>query len=100
MAHVARSIEVDAAVDDIHQQWLRYEALPHSEVHGVVGRARWRAEVLTFEPTGAGTRITLKIEYDPAGGDEGLSARIEGALRGFRSFFERRRVGAADAVLA
>ncbi len=91
MAHIARSVEVDAPVDVIHQQWLRFEELPRCAVHAVVAHVRWRAEVLTFEPISAGTRITLRIDYDPSGGDPGLTRRLDAALQSFLAFFDRCR---------
>ena len=91
MAHITRSIELDAPVDTIHEQWLRFEALPRCAVHSMVANVRWRAEVLTFEPKGNGTRITLKIEYDPTADDEVLSRRLDGVLQSFTAFFERQR---------
>jgi hypothetical protein len=90
VTHIARSIEVDAPVDTIHQEWLRFEDLPRCAAHSLVANVRWRAEVLTLEPTRAGTRITLKIEYDPSGGDAGLPCRLETVLQSFKSFFELR----------
>lgn len=94
MAHITRSIDVDAPVDTIHQQWLRFEKLPRCAAHSMVVNVRWRAEVLTFEPIPAGTRVTLRIDYDPAGGDAGLSRRVEGVLQSFASFFEWHRSSA------
>ena len=100
MAHIARSIELDAAVDTIHQQWLRFEELPRCAMHSLYANVRWRAEVLTFEPIAAGTRITLKIEFDPTGVDEVVTRRLEGVLRAFTSFFERQRAGAVETLPA
>ncbi len=93
MPHVTRSIELDAPVDTIHQQWLRWEQLPRCAAHSMVGQVRWRAEVLTFEPLDAGTRITLRIDYDAGTADAGLPRRIEGVLQSFVMFFEWRRSG-------
>lgn len=91
MAHVARSIEVDAPVDTIHEEWLRFEALPRCAAHSVVANVKWRAEVLTLQPTDTGTRITLKIEFEPSGGEEALPCRLDAMLQGFTSFFNMRR---------
>jgi hypothetical protein len=88
--HVARSIEVDAPVETIHQEWLRFESLPRCAAHSLVANVRWRAEVLTLEPTRTGTRITLKIEYEPCGTEAALPCRLETLLRSFVSFLELR----------
>ncbi len=94
MAHVTRSVEVNAPVDDVHQEWLRFEDLPRCAVHSLTVNVRWRAEVLTLQPLPTGTRISLKIEYDPGGADEGLPRRLEGVLETFASFFRARRANA------
>ncbi len=94
MAHIQRSIEVDAPVDGVHAQWLRFEGTAESGYAGLVGKARWRAEVLTFEPIAAGTRVTLKIEFDPAGGDPALAGRLDRLLARFSAFLEGGRVAA------
>jgi hypothetical protein len=86
VAHIARSIELDAQVDSVHAQWLRFEELPASGVPGLTEKIRWRAEVLTFEPTAKGTRVTVKIEFDPTGGDPGLARRVEAVLQRFLAF--------------
>ena len=91
MAHVSRSIEVDAPVDTVHQQWLRYEAAPGSPAASICAQVRWRAEVLTLEPLGDRTRITLKIEFEPGGAAASLPARMDAALKGFAAARERRR---------
>lgn len=91
MAQIARSIEVAAPVDAVHEEWLHFEERPRCAAHTLTAKVKWRAEVLTLEPTRTGTRITLKIEYDAAGGDPGLSGRLDAALQSFTSFFEARR---------
>lgn len=96
MAQVKRSIELDAPVDTIHAQWLRFEALPRCPVHSLAANVRWRAEVLTLEPLEKGTRVTLKLEYDPGGDDAKLALRLEAALQAFRAFFERVRQPAME----
>ncbi len=88
MAHVARSIEVDAPVETVHREWLEFEDSPRCAVHSLGAGVRWRAEVLTFEPMGARTRVTLKVEFDPAGADAGLPGRLDAVLRSFVSFRE------------
>jgi hypothetical protein len=94
VAHIARSVDVDAPVDRVHEEWLRFEDLPRCPAHTVSGNVRWRAEVLTFQPMPSGTRVTLKIEYDPGGADAGLPRRLEGVLRSFSAFLGARRAGA------
>lgn len=86
MAHIARSIEVDEPVQAIYEQWMRFEELPRCAVHSLEAQVRWRAEVLTFEPRGSCTRVTLRIDYDPDRSDPALPARVERTLEGFRAF--------------
>lgn len=86
MAHIKRTIEVNAPVDSVHEQWLRFEAMPASGYAGLVSRVRWRAEVLTFEPIPSGTRVILKIEFDPAAADPALEARMDRVLQRFARF--------------
>lgn len=91
MAHIARSIEVDAPVDTIHDEWQRFEELPRCAAHTLTANVKWRAEVLTLQPTPAGTRITLKLEYEASGGDPRLSCRLEALLESFTRFVAARR---------
>ncbi len=91
MAHVKRSVEVDAPVDAIHEEWQQFENLPRCVAHSLHADVRWRAEVLTLEPIPTGTRITLKIEFDPGGCEAALPCRLDTVLRTFTSFFEARR---------
>jgi uncharacterized membrane protein len=86
VAHIARSIEVDEPVQAIYEQWMRFEELPRCAAHSLEGPVRWRAEVLTFEPRGGGTRVTLRVDYDPSRPDPALPARVERTLEGFRAF--------------
>ncbi|HET8540792.1 MAG TPA: hypothetical protein VFL83_13055 [Anaeromyxobacter sp.] len=86
MAHVARSVDIGAPAEALHEQWLRWEALPRCAAGSVAAGIRWRAEVLTFQPIPGGTRVTLKVEYDEAGGDPGIAGRLERVLRGFAAF--------------
>ena len=100
MAQIARAVEVNAPVNVIEEQWARFEDLPRCAAHGVVENVRWRAEVLTFEPIATGTRITLKIEFEPGGAEARLPRRLESALQGFISFLElgrERRISAQPA---
>ncbi len=91
MAHITRSVDVDAPVDTVQEEWQRFEDLPRCAAHTLTANVRWRAEVLTLQPTLAGTRITVKIEYEPSGADAGLSCRLEAVLQSFTRFFEARR---------
>jgi uncharacterized membrane protein len=86
VAHVARSIEVEEPVQALYEQWMRFEELPRCAEHSLDAHVRWRAEVLTFEPKGSCTRVTLRIEYDPSRPDPALPARVERTLEGFRAF--------------
>ena len=86
MAHVARSIEVEEPVQAIYERWMRFEELPRCAGHALEAHVRWRAEVLTFEPRGRGTRVTLRVDFDPDRPDPALPARVERTLEGFRAF--------------
>ncbi len=97
MAQVARAVEVSAPVETIERQWERFESLPRCPAHGVVANVKWRAEVLTFEPIATGTRITLKIEYAPGGGEAALPRRVDAALQAFLSFLGLARADASAA---
>lgn len=97
MAQIARAVEVEAPVETIEQQWQRFEDLPRCAAHAVVTNVKWRAEVLTFEPIRTGTRITLKIEYEPGGAEAGLPSRIDAVLQSFVSFLELGRERAMSA---
>ncbi len=94
MAHITRSIELAQPVAVISEGWAEFERTPRYGVDTTAARVRWRAEVLTFEPIGDGTRVTLRIDYDPAGGDGGLPRKIEAALEAFRVYLAE-RLGAA-----
>ncbi len=87
---MAASIELDEPVGTIYERWTEFEKLPRFVVGAVEARIRWRAEILTFEPMGGGARVTLRIEYDPAGGGAGLSRHVQGALESFKAFVEER----------
>jgi hypothetical protein len=91
MAQIARAVEVAAPVEVIQRQWERFEGLPRCAVHSLVANVKWRAEVLTFEPIRTGTRISLKIEYEPGGCDAALPRRLESVLQGFLAFLDPSR---------
>jgi hypothetical protein len=86
VAHITRTIELAEPVGVVSERWNEFERTQRCEVEQAKARVRWRAEVLTFEPRGDGTRVTLRVDYDPAMGDAGLSRSIERALDAFRSF--------------
>ncbi len=88
MAHFARSIELDDPVGLIYEQWIRFEELAPSAVGDAEPHIRWRAEVLSFEPRGAGTRVTLRVEFDPVRDDTGVRLRVERALERFKLYVE------------
>jgi hypothetical protein len=89
VAHITRSIELTDPVGVVSERWTEFERT-RREVEEAEARVRWRAEVLTFEPTGDGTRVTLRVDYDPSGGDAGLSRCLERALEAFRAFLAER----------
>lgn len=90
MAHITRTIELAEPVGVVSERWNDFERTQRCDVEQAKARVRWRAEVLTFEPAGDGTRVTLRIDYDPTAGDAGLSRGVELALEGFRSFLSER----------
>lgn len=94
MANISRSIEVPGHVDTVTERWAEFERMPR-RTGGSTLVVRWRAEVLTFEPRGDRTQVTLRISYDPAGGDAGLAKGIEDALRAFQAFVASRGAGGA-----
>ncbi len=91
MARISRTIEVAEPVDVVSERWAEFERTPRHGIDAAVSRVRWRAEVLTLEPAGDATRLTLRIDYDEASGDVGLARSVERALEGFRSFLAERR---------
>lgn len=100
MAHVIRSIELAQPVALVSERWTEFEKTPTYAVAEAQARVRWRAEVLTFEPLPDGTRVTLRIDYDPSAADAGLSGCVEHALEAFRSFLAERFAPAAWGAVA
>lgn len=88
MMRIAQSIEVTEPVSVAYEQWMRFEQVPVPAVDEIEAHLRWRSEVLTFEPRGEGTRVTLRIDYEPSESDGELTARLRGALEDFRAFLE------------
>jgi hypothetical protein len=85
---IARAVEVNAPVETIEEQWQRFEDLPRCAAHTLTVNVKWRAEVLTFEPIRTGTRITLKVEYEPGAGEAVLPSRLDAVLQSFVAFLE------------
>ncbi len=102
MSKVTRTIQLHVPVDTVHQQWTRFEGLPSYLAHQMVAKVRWRAEVLTLEPNEQGTRLTLRVDYepDPVHGDGGLAIRMERVLRSFKSFLDRQSFLASAPALS
>lgn len=86
MAHITRTIEIAEPVGVVSERWNEFERTQRCDVEQAKARVRWRAEVLTFEPKGDCTRVTLRVDYEPGAGDAGLTRSIERALEAFRSF--------------
>lgn len=98
MAHITRSIELPEPVAVVSEWWTEFERSPRCAVGAMEARVRWRREVLTLEPRGEGTRLTLRIDYEPAMTDPALAPGVEGVLDGFRSFVIERSAGAWPAL--
>lgn len=136
MAHIEKSIEVNAPLRAVYNQWTQFEAFPrfmegvkevqqiddtHLHWHAEIGGKdkewdaviteqvpdsiiAWRAVAgaenagrVEFHQAGDGTRITLKLTYDPEGVVEKVgdwvgvvSRRVEGDLKRFAQFIEER----------
>ncbi len=104
MAYIEKSIEIEKPVGAVYDDWTQFEEFPRvleglKEMQGLVDtRLRWRAEVLTFAPRGAGTRVTLRVDYDANGSeiDDALrvaSGRLQRDLELFRTFVEDQGAG-------
>src|SRR5512141_2593150 len=106
MAEMEKTIEVDAPIYEVYNQWTQFEEFPHfmegvEEVHQLdERRLHWRARIggqdeergagtagaVLFEPVGDNrTKVTLRLKYEPRGATEkvgdllGLvSNRVEG----------------------
>ena len=136
MAHIEKSIEVNAPLRTVYNQWTQFEAFPrfmegvkevqqiddtHLHWHAEIGGKdkewdaviteqvpdsiiAWRSVAgaenagrVEFHPAGNGTRITLKLTYDPEGVVEKVGdmvgvvgRRIEGDLKRLKDFIENR----------
>jgi uncharacterized membrane protein len=97
-------------IDDRHLQWHaeiagqdeRWDAeithqVPDSRIAWRNTSGPYNAGLVTFEPDGGGTRVTLRIDYEPKGllkkiGDAlgFVSRRVEGDLERFKRFIEER----------
>lgn len=138
METIEKSIEVNAPLRQVYNQWTQFEEFPNfmegvREVRQLTDRKlfwrakvggqekEWQAEVteqvpdrqiswrsidgapnsgtVTFESLGPDkTRVTLRMEWQPEGAVEktggvlGMdSARVEGDLKRFRDFIEKRQ---------
>jgi hypothetical protein len=98
LAHITRSIELPEPVAVVSECWTEFERSSRCAVGVMEARVRWRREVLTLEPRGDGTRLTLRIDYEPALADPALAPGLEGVLEGFRSFVIERITGGWPAV--
>jgi uncharacterized membrane protein len=139
METIEKSIEVNAPIRQVYNQWTQFEEFPNFmegvlEVRQLTDRKlfwrakvggkekEWQAEIteqvpdrqiswrsidgapnsgtVTFHSTGPDkTQVTLRMEWQPesavekAGGVLGVdSARVEGDLKRFRDFIEKRQV--------
>ena len=137
METIEKSVEVDAPISTVYNQWTQFEEFPrfmegvkqvrqlddkrlhwHAEIAGK--DKEWDAEIYRQEPdrsiawrstSGAqnggevsfssagtnGTRVTLRMSYDPEGFIENLgdalgavSIRVQGDLDRFKEFIESR----------
>ena len=138
MESIEKTIEVDAPLSRVYNQWTQFEEFPQfmegvkevrqlddKRLHWVaeIGgkRKEWDAEIfeqvpdqtiawrsmsgaknsgqVSFAPAGNnGTRVCLKLNYDPAGALESVAdalgvvgRRVEGDLERFKKFIETRR---------
>jgi len=103
-------VESVTQIDDTHTHWVAQIAgkreewdaeitrqVPDQEIDWVgLGDADNRGRIL-FESAGAGTRVTLMLDYDPDGAIEKLGdalglvrRRVEGDLNRFKAFIEAR----------
>ena len=137
MQHVERTIEIEAPVSTVYNQWTQFEEFPRF-MEGVESirqlddkRLHWRAEIggktvewdaeifeqipdrriawrsmsgamnsgmVNFEPlSDTRTRVCLKVNYEPEGAIEKVagalgvvSARVDGDLKRFKDYVERR----------
>ena len=139
METIEKSIEVNAPVQQVYNQWTQFEEFPNfmegvQEVRQLTDRKlfwrakvggkekEWQAEIteqlpdrqiswrsldgapnagtVTFHSSGPDkTQVTLRMEWQPEGPVEKVgealgmdSRRVEGDLKRFRDFIEKRRV--------
>jgi uncharacterized membrane protein len=136
MAHIEKSIEVNAPLRTVYNQWTQFEDFPrfmegvkevrqiddtHVHWHAEIGGRdkewdaviteqvpdsiiAWRSVAgaenagrVEFHPAASGTRITIKLTYDPEGAVEKVGdlvgvvgRRVEGDLKRFKDFIEGR----------
>jgi uncharacterized membrane protein len=139
METIEKSIEVNAPIQQVYNQWTQFEEFPNfmegvQEVRQLTDRKlfwrakvggkekEWQAEIteqlpdrqiswrsidgapnsgrVTFHSSGPDkTQVTLRMEWQPEGPVEKVgealgmdSRRVEGDLKRFRDFIEKRRV--------
>jgi len=97
MAEITRSVDVDAAIGDVDQEWTQF--MFRTLVGHYQGRAadvEWSAAddaeqegvVLLEEIAGGGTRVSVTVEFE---GDEAkVAAHLERDLKMFKAFAETR----------
>lgn len=143
METIEKSIEVNAPIRQVYNQWTQFEEFPNfmegvQEVRQVSDRKlywrakvggkekEWHAEIteqvpdrqiswrsiegapnsgtVLFSPTGSNqTQVTLRMEWQPEGAVEKVgealgadSRRVEGDLKRFRDFIEKRQVATGE----
>jgi len=89
-----------AKIGGVEKEWHSeiVDQVPDRRIAWKNLRGAWNAGAVLFDPVPGGTRVTLKLVYDPEGAAETLgdklgfvSRRVEGDLQRFKEFLERRR---------
>ena len=97
MAEITRSVDVDAAIGDVDQEWTQFmfrTLVGHYQ--GGAADVEWTAAddaeedgvVLLEEIPGGGTRVSVTVEFE---GDKAkVAAHLERDLKMFKAFAETR----------